>query len=93
MASLNGLVRFTDPRALINGLVDNVRTMSEDTKLLERHAAHLESIDERIDRIVELMERMVKAVEDLDGSVSELQGHVEPMGRLARRIPGRKRQD
>ena len=81
MASINGLVRFTDPRTLINGLVDNVRSMSEDTKLLERHAAHLDAIDERMERIVELMERMVNAVE-------ELQDHVEPIGRVANRIPG-----
>ena len=84
MASLNGLGRALDPRAMIAGLLDDVHSMSEDTRILERHAAHLESIDERIDHIVELMERMVKAVE-------ELQESVEPIGRVANRLPGRKR--
>jgi methyl-accepting chemotaxis protein len=84
VASINGLVRFTDPRAMINGLFDNVRSMSEDTRILERHAAHLDAIDERLEHIVELMERMVKAVE-------ELQESVEPIGRVANRIPGRSK--
>jgi hypothetical protein len=84
MASLNGLGRALDPRNAINGLFENVRSMSDDTRIIERHSAHLDSIDERLDHVVELMERMVKAVE-------ELQESVEPIGRVANRIPGRKR--
>ena len=84
MASLNGLGRALDPRVALNGLFDNVRSMSEDTKLLERHAAHLDAIDERLDHVVELMERMVKAVE-------EMQQSVEPIGRVANRLPGKSK--
>jgi tetrahydromethanopterin S-methyltransferase subunit B len=84
VASLNGLGRVLDPRAAINGLFDNVRSMSDDTRIIERHAAHLDAIDERLDHIVELMERMVKAVE-------EMQESVEPIGRVANRLPGRSK--
>ena len=88
------LVRFDgllDLPSAIAGLVENVRSMSGDTGRIEMHAAHLEAIDERLDRIVVLMERMVSSVEELSATVEELQGSIEPVGRLANRLPGRKR--
>ncbi len=75
-------------------MVDNVKSMSGDTRRIEEHARHLDTIDQRLDRIVELMERMVDSVDELGVSVEELEEHIAPVGRLAGRFPGRgKRND
>jgi methyl-accepting chemotaxis protein len=88
--ALNGtLERIADAGSAIGSMVENVRTMSGDTSRIKAHAKHLDSIDERLERIAELMERMVASVEELTGKVDELQQHVEPVGRLAGRFPGR----
>ena len=51
--ALNGaLDRIADAGSAITGMVDNVRSMSTDTKRIKAHSAHLDSIDERLDRIV-----------------------------------------
>ena len=88
--ALNGaLERIADAGSSIAGMVENVCSMSSDTKRTKVHSAHLDSIDERLDRIVAQMERMVSAVEELSATVKELQDSVEPVGRLANRFPGR----
>jgi methyl-accepting chemotaxis protein len=90
LVTLNGtLERIADAGSAIGSMVDNVRSMSGDTSRIQDHARHLETIDQRLDRIVELMERMVASVDELRGSVQELEEHIEPVGRLAGRFPGR----
>lgn len=83
------LVNFDPVRALIGGLVDDVRSMSADTSRIELHAAHLDSIDHRLDRIVAATAQMAASVEELAATVEELREHIEPVGRLANRFPGR----
>jgi methyl-accepting chemotaxis protein len=94
VAALNGaLERIADAGSAIGGMVDNVRSMSRDTQRIKAHSAHLDSIDERLDLIVAQMERMVSAVEELSATVKDLQDSVEPVGRLAKRFPGRARRN
>ncbi len=57
LVALNGaLERIADAGSAIAGMADNVRSMSGDTRRIRAHAAHLDTIDERLDRIVALME-------------------------------------
>ena len=92
--ALNGaLERIADAGSAIGGMVENVRSMSSDTQRIKAHSAHLDTIDERLDLIVAQMERMVSAVEELSATVKELQDSVEPVGRLAKRFPGRARRN
>jgi methyl-accepting chemotaxis protein len=92
LALQGALERIADAGSAIGSMVDNVRSMSRDTHRIEDHAKHLDTIDERLDRIVDLMERMVASVDELRSSVEQLQEHVEPVGRLAGRFPGRRRE-
>ena len=85
------LDRVLDLRSSIAGMIDNVRSMSQDTGRIEVHAKHLDTIDERLDRIVDLMDKMVASIDELSGRVEQMQDAVEPVGRLANRFPGRKR--
>jgi hypothetical protein len=61
---------------------------------VQRHLAQLpetiESLDERIGKLSEVLERMLATMNHLDESVVELQGAVEPVGRLASRLPGQR---
>jgi methyl-accepting chemotaxis protein len=90
MAGVQGaLERIADAGSAIGSMVENVRSMSRDTNRIGDHARHLDTIDQRLEQVVELMERMVASVDELRGSVEELQEHIEPVGRLAGRFPGR----
>jgi hypothetical protein len=51
----------------------------------------LERLDRGIEGLTELMERILTALDGLNASVDTLQGAVEPMGRLASRVPGQKK--
>lgn len=93
MPRINGLSGALDLGSALGGLLKNVRSMSEDTRVIERHAKHLDTIDERLDLIVAQMQRMVSAVEELSATVKELQSSVEPVGRLAGRFPGRAKRN
>ena len=61
---------------------------------VQRHLAQLpetiESLDERINRLSDVLDRMLETMNHLDTSVVDLQGAVEPVGRLASRLPGQK---
>ncbi|HEX6666254.1 MAG TPA: hypothetical protein VF081_06635 [Solirubrobacterales bacterium] len=62
---------------------------------VQRHLAQLPetmgSLDEGIERLSGLMERILTALDGLNGSVETLQSAVEPMARLASRVPGQKK--
>jgi methyl-accepting chemotaxis protein len=90
LVSFDGL---WDLRGAIARMLDDVRSMSRDTSRIEVHAAHLEAIDERLDQIVAQMERLVSSVEELSATVKEVQSSVEPVGRLAKRFPGKSKRD
>ena len=51
----------------------------------------LERLDARMDRTAGLLERLLLSLEQLSGDVEVLGSAVGPLGRLARRVPGRRR--
>jgi uncharacterized phage infection (PIP) family protein YhgE len=62
---------------------------------VQRHLAQLPetmgSLDDGIERLSALMERIMTTLDGLNASVESRQGAVEPMGRLASRMPGQKK--
>jgi chromosome segregation ATPase len=62
---------------------------------VQRHLAALpetvDRLDESLDRLSSLMERLMTTLDGLGESVETLQGAVEPMSRLASRVPGQKK--
>jgi hypothetical protein len=64
---------------------------------VQRHLAQLpetmDRLDESLERLSGSMEKILVAVDGLDQSVETLQGAVEPMGRLASRVPGQRKSE
>jgi hypothetical protein len=62
---------------------------------VQRHLAQLPETMDRLDdalvRLSGLMEQILAALGTLNGSVEQLQSAVEPMGRLANRVPGQRK--
>jgi phage-related minor tail protein len=62
---------------------------------VQRHLAQLPetmgSLDDGIERLTVLMEKIVTALGELESSVETLRGAVEPMSRLANRVPGQRK--
>jgi hypothetical protein len=50
-------------------------------------------VDDGLDKLSEMLERLLGALDVLNESVETLDRAVEPVGRLARRVPGKKRAD
>jgi hypothetical protein len=48
----------------------------------------MEALDARIGQLTEILERMVASLGTLDGNVAALQESIEPVGRIADRLPG-----
>lgn len=64
---------------------------------VQRHLVQLPEtmgrLDDGLDRLSGLMERLLTALDGLNQSVDALQGAVAPMGRLASRVPGRRKSE
>lgn len=62
---------------------------------VQRHLAELpetvQRLDKGIESLSEVMERVLTALDALNRSIDELQGAVGPMGRLASRVPGQRK--
>ena len=62
---------------------------------VQRHLAHLpetmERLEDRIGDLTDLLQRMLGALGSLDESVTSLRAAVEPLGRVADRLPGAAR--
>lgn len=60
---------------------------------VQQHLARLpdtiETLGGDISKLTDLLERMLTSLDHLDASVATLQGSVEPLGRIANRIPSR----
>jgi DNA repair ATPase RecN len=60
---------------------------------VQQHLARLpdtiETLGGDINKLADLLGRMLTSIDHLDSSVATLQGSVEPLGRIANRIPGR----
>jgi hypothetical protein len=51
----------------------------------------MDRLDDALVRLSGLMEQILAALGTLNGSVEQLQSAVEPMGRLANRVPGQRK--
>lgn len=51
----------------------------------------IETLGEGIDRLASLMDRLLASIETLDGNVGSLRSSLEPIGRIADRVPGNRR--
>ena len=62
---------------------------------VQRHLAQLPEtmgrLDEALERMSGLMEKLLIGLDGLNESVATLHGAVEPMGRLASRVPGQRK--
>jgi hypothetical protein len=59
---------------------------------VQQHLAKLpdtiETLGTGLNRMADLMDRLLTSMDRLDGSVAHLQTSIEPMGRLADKLPG-----
>ncbi|MFZ0971310.1 MAG: hypothetical protein WAN22_03730 [Solirubrobacteraceae bacterium] len=51
----------------------------------------IETLGDGIDRLAGLMDRLLASIETLDGNVGSLRSSLEPIGRIADRVPGNRR--
>lgn len=56
---------------------------------LERLPEAIETLGQDLAKLPELLDRMLVSLDRLDGTVATLQASVEPLGRIANRMPGR----
>jgi hypothetical protein len=80
--------------APMDGRMANIEATMPILVEVQRHLADLpetiSALDDRIARLSDVLERMLETMTHLDTSVVDLQGAVEPVGRLASRLPGQK---
>jgi hypothetical protein len=58
---------------------------------LSRLPETIETLDAGIGRLVALIDRLLASIETLDGNVGSLRSSLEPIGRIADRMPGNRR--
>jgi hypothetical protein len=92
------MAAVAEQTSVLHGMDGRMATIEEAMPVLvevQRHLAKLpetiEALDEKIGRMSDLMEKLMVALDELNGSVASLHGAVEPMGRLASRVPGQRR--
>jgi hypothetical protein len=86
-----------DATAILGPMDERMANIEKTMPILvevQRHLAQLpetiEALDDRIARLSEVLEKMLETMNHLDTSVVDLQGAVEPVGRLASRLPGQR---
>ena len=72
-------------------LVEVQRSLSRLPDTMERLPETMDRLGAGLTDLSELLERLVASVEQLDENVTTLHGAVEPLGRVAQRIPGSRR--
>ena len=91
MAAVSEATAILEP---MDGRMANIEKTMPILVEVQRHLAQLpetiEALDERIARLSEVLEKMLETMNHLDTSVVDLQGAVEPVGRLASRLPGQR---
>lgn len=82
----------------LGGIVTDLHTITRSTTEMAERLRMLPALHDRLAEIetrVEAMradvERMRQGVDVLGGQVDDLRGELEPIGRLAGRVPGRRR--
>ena len=51
----------------------------------------METLDTGLEHLATLMDRLLASIDTLDGNVQALRGSLEPIGRVADRLPGARR--
>ncbi len=87
----DALDRVAADASVLPALRDDMAQIGALPEVLARLDRGIEGLDAGIERLSELMERILSALDGLNASVDTLQGAVEPMGRLAGRLPGQKK--
>jgi methyl-accepting chemotaxis protein len=87
----DALDRVAADTSSLPALRDDLVVLNHLPETLERLDKGIEGLDAGIDQLSDLMERILTAVAGLNQSVETLQGAVGPMGRLASRMPGQKK--
>jgi DNA repair ATPase RecN len=68
-----------------------MRTVEDAMPALMEVQQRLTDLPETIDRLAALMERLLASMDRLDNQIGSLQSSLEPVGRLAGRLPGGSR--
>jgi predicted nucleic acid-binding Zn-ribbon protein len=76
--------RLASIEAAMPALVDVQKQLGELPAVMQR-------LDEGIERLSDLMERMLVSMDALGGNIETLQESLEPVGRLASRLPGQSK--
>lgn len=76
---------------LVAGTLEDIATIARLMRYLPDLARTLQSIDAKVDSLDEEVRRMREAVEGIGGEVVGVRGAVAPLGRLAERLPRRRR--
>lgn len=97
-AHTSRLADVSDALERVSADTETLPSMREDMKTIARAMPdlvevqrHVAQLPETIDRLSDLMERILVAIEGLDTTIETLQEAVEPVGRLARRVPGQRK--
>jgi DNA repair ATPase RecN len=84
--------------SVLHGVNDSTSTMDERMQTIEDAMPALVEVQQRltdlpetIDRLATLMERLLASMDRLDDQIGTLHTSIEPVGRLADRMPGRSR--
>jgi hypothetical protein len=90
--------RVAESTALIGPMDERIAAIQEAMPVLVEVRQHLAQLpdtmaklDARIGELAELLQRMLGALGHLDESVTSLHAAVEPLGRVADRLPGGQR--
>jgi hypothetical protein len=92
------MARVAEATSVLRGMDRRMTTIEEAMPVLVKVQKHLdrlpetmERLDDRIERLSGLMENLLTALEALNTSVDTLHGGMQPMARLASRVPGQRK--
>jgi predicted nucleic acid-binding Zn-ribbon protein len=92
------MARVAEATSVLKGMDRRITTIEEAMPVLVKVQKHLdrlpetmERLDDRIERLSGLMENLLTALEALNTSVDTLHGGMQPMARLASRVPGQRK--
>jgi phage-related minor tail protein len=85
------LGQVAEATTVLPGIDSRLASIEEAMPALVEVQQHLASLPETIGRLSTLMERLLESIEGLDARVAGLQQSIEPLGRVADRLPGKNR--
>jgi phage-related minor tail protein len=85
------LGEVAEAATVLPGIDARLTTIEEAMPALVEVQQHLASLPETIGRLSTLMEGLLESIQGLDERVDALQHSIEPLGRVAERLPGKNR--